>query len=82
MYCVYTCLDVGEYNGETVKKFVRLVVCFTSQNEGPQEIQGRTETASKAYFPVLQLILRSDISWGVPVIHRLPLFGIIVLYGS
>jgi hypothetical protein len=82
MHCVYKCFDVGEYKGEMVKKFLRLVVCFTSQNEGPQEIQGRIETANRDYFPVLQLTLRPGISWGVPVMHLLPLCGIIVLYGS
>jgi hypothetical protein len=49
---------------------------------GREEIQGLIETVNRAYFPVLQLTLRPDISWGVPVIHRLPLFGLIVLYGS
>ena len=53
-------------------------LCFISQNKEPQEIQCSIETANRTYFSVLQLILRPDISWGVPVI-RLPLFGITVL---
>ena len=57
MHCEYKCPEVGDHNVETVKKFARMVVCFTSQNEGPQEIQGRIVIANRAYFPVLHLTL-------------------------
>ena len=82
MHCVYKCLDVGENNGEMVREFLRLVVYFTIQNERPQEIQGRIETANRAYFPILQFTLRPGITWGVPIIYLLPLFGVIFLHGS
>jgi hypothetical protein len=58
MLCEYKCPDVGDYSVQTVKKIRAFgAVCFTSQNEGPQDIQGRIETANRAYFPIFQLTL-------------------------
>jgi hypothetical protein len=73
---------VGDYRIEMVKKFVYLGVCLTGQNGVLQEIRGRIETANRAYFPIVSLIVRRDISWRFPVMLHKPLIGRIVLHGS